>query len=763
MDLSILRKNLDKFHREGKLDNVFEQLNEHLKDNTPVSSQIKRLQFRYNLNGTLRRNGEIDAETYRKEIIDIGFVLIAEFNRITPNDIKQKNTKPSENENQNDLKRQAVAKRFAADSVPPNAPNRIIIFKEAITLYAKFLKFPENDLPRLLTKSDDELRSSIAYLNDLAKCYIATEDYPNAILLLQKITILKPNDIQSVTELATCYRETYEIEKALRILQEGLLIQPSNNHFHFGQLIIYLFFLQDAQKAEEIIRIYEEKTHEKLIKSDKVAANFKKFIRELTLILNGDANDKLTKDYYANLISYKSYKNAWYLLTGLVSQGKVENWTIEEIEIVKNKRFAQFRNNILTSERDRFNKAYSKIKENIKNQERNREFSKSLPLSVRSIEITRFQGIKYTSLKIPDGNKWIFVTGENGFGKTTILQSIAIGLHGRRDGTQVLFDEINENSVIKLVYREKTIWIQNEIQNKGIEVESISHKQEKDIEFKPLQIMACYGASRLNPQRQDALNEEKERSSVTYSLFNPDGTLLNIEHDLVLWKYKEDSRFEQVVSIFKQLADILAEVRVNTSSDRVEYQEKEPDEDGSVYDIWLPFGKLASGLKSIINMVGDMIVRLSDRQPDTLIHDLSGIIIIDEFDLHLHPKWQKKLPAALSQIFPKIQFIATTHSVIPLLGAPKESVFLKVNRTSEHGITIEQLDIDVKNLLPNILFTSDLFGMDAVDIRSVQNTSPDKARLEETEEEMKQNDSAWKNHNELAKNNPVPDNLFEKW
>jgi predicted ATP-binding protein involved in virulence len=39
-----------------------------------------------------------------------------------------------------------------------------------------------------------------------------------------------------------------------------------------------------------------------------------------------------------------------------------------------------------------------------------------------------------------------------------------------------------------------------------------------------------------------------------------------------------------------------------------------------------------------------------------------GIVLIDEIDLHLHPQWQRRLPGALKEAFPAIQFIATTHS-----------------------------------------------------------------------------------------------------
>ena len=66
----------------------------------------------------------------------------------------------------------------------------------------------------------------------------------------------------------------------------------------------------------------------------------------------------------------------------------------------------------------------------------------------------------------------------------------------------------------------------------------------------------------------------------------------------------------------------------------------------------------------------------------------------------------------LSELFPKIQFIASTHSVIPFLGTPKKSVFLKATKTQEEDIKITRVEIDIQNLLPNAILTSPLFDFE---------------------------------------------------
>jgi predicted ATP-binding protein involved in virulence len=68
-------------------------------------------------------------------------------------------------------------------------------------------------------------------------------------------------------------------------------------------------------------------------------------------------------------------------------------------------------------------------------------------------------------------------------------------------------------------------------------------------------------------------------------------------------------------------------------------------------------------------------------------------------------KLQREIVGKFSSIFPQIQFIVTTHSPIPLLGAYANSIIIKVTRTKKNGIELERVNIDLKNLTPNLLLT----------------------------------------------------------
>ncbi|MEK8015271.1 MAG: hypothetical protein VSS75_000280, partial [Candidatus Parabeggiatoa sp.] len=66
----------------------------------------------------------------------------------------------------------------------------------------------------------------------------------------------------------------------------------------------------------------------------------------------------------------------------------------------------------------------------------------TLPCAIKQIDIKNYQGIIKTRIRgIPVDTQWIFLTGENSFGKTSILQAIVIGLFGKQDQKRILTEE----------------------------------------------------------------------------------------------------------------------------------------------------------------------------------------------------------------------------------------------------------------------------------------------------------------------------------
>lgn len=100
------------------------------------------------------------------------------------------------------------------------------------------------------------------------------------------------------------------------------------------------------------------------------------------------------------------------------------------------------------------------------------------------------------------------------------------------------------------------------------------------------------------------------------------------------------------------------------------YANLRPGEEGSSRlvinqgGITLDFTQLSDGERGVLALVLDLARRLSQANPSLAdpLAESDAVVLIDEIDLHLHPKWQRQIVRNLTAAFPRCQFIATTHS-----------------------------------------------------------------------------------------------------
>jgi predicted ATP-binding protein involved in virulence len=93
--------------------------------------------------------------------------------------------------------------------------------------------------------------------------------------------------------------------------------------------------------------------------------------------------------------------------------------------------------------------------------------------------------------------------------------------------------------------------------------------------------------------------------------------------------------------------------------------------------------QLSDGEKCLLAMVGDLARRLAIANP-SLPDPLQGygVVLIDEIELHLHPKWQREIIPALTRTFPNCQFIVTTHSPQVISQVKPEGIYI-LEKTEE--------------------------------------------------------------------------------
>jgi predicted ATP-binding protein involved in virulence len=101
----------------------------------------------------------------------------------------------------------------------------------------------------------------------------------------------------------------------------------------------------------------------------------------------------------------------------------------------------------------------------------------------------------------------------------------------------------------------------------------------------------------------------------------------------------------------------------------------------------LPFNMLSDGVKNMIGIVADIAYRCVTLNPQfngEAARLTPGVVLIDEIDLHLHPKWQRRVVEDLKRTFPKIQFFATTHSPFIIQSLKANELINLDNRDGEY-------------------------------------------------------------------------------
>lgn len=150
------------------------------------------------------------------------------------------------------------------------------------------------------------------------------------------------------------------------------------------------------------------------------------------------------------------------------------------------------------------------------------------------------------------------------------------------------------------------------------------------------------------------------------------------------------------------------------------------DEDQFVFDfegLQTPFNALSDGYKAFIGWVGDLIGHLVDVTPENMrLDQVSGIVLVDEIDLHLHPAWQRQVVPLLSSTFPKLQFVLTSHSPLVASSVSNENIFI-TDRAIDGNATITQSTEHVFGQSVEHILLSNYFGLQTTRPASFENAA----------------------------------------
>jgi len=335
-------------------------------------------------------------------------------------------------------------------------------------------------------------------------------------------------------------------------------------------------------------------------------------------------------------------------------------------------------------------------------------------VAIDKVEIENYLTIKTAKLENLSDIKEIYFLGENGVGKTILLKSIISGL---------------QNELIPEDHRVKNSKV----------IITLSPKRKKYSKI------FAYGISRIH----DSENLTKIAEHGFSTLFDREKALLNpvnwFQQVLLQEKFNSNAiKVEKVLRFFNEIINFEIDDDIDkddeleidktqikvTSTENKAFKIKQDGADFKFYefDREVSFNHLADGYRSVLICLCDLLARLIKKIPTASeLEELNGIVLIDEIDMLLHPKWEYKIVSMLRDKLPNIQWFFTTHSPMLILGASKEAVFYRLYKENGETKISEQFTFDqIGSLLANAIITSPLFGLDYSGMREqTTKTRPD--------------------------------------
>jgi uncharacterized protein (TIGR02646 family) len=342
-------------------------------------------------------------------------------------------------------------------------------------------------------------------------------------------------------------------------------------------------------------------------------------------------------------------------------------------------------------------------KDNLKviNQEYPQDFYQKTRI-IKNIEIKNFKSINALSLDFPktsgDQESWVMIVGENGVGKSTILQAISLALAGQ--------EYLNELDV------EWRHFIRRHSGARKAEVKVYLSNLEDPIILtitkngatltpeKPQILVLGYGSTRLLPKERHKIEEGFIKTNIK-NLFDNYSQLKNVESWLSDPKQVSSDDFNSISASIRELLMLPGfndgkEILLRRRSGKITV-----NLGGTTQNIY----ELCDGYKSVLACVLDIMMSIHSLWPSP--ENAQGVVLLDEIETHLHPSWKIKIVSLLRNIFPLLNFVVTTHDPLCLRGAKKGEVIV-LNFSDERELSKSVIDIPpgipIEDLLMGVWF-----------------------------------------------------------
>ena len=318
-------------------------------------------------------------------------------------------------------------------------------------------------------------------------------------------------------------------------------------------------------------------------------------------------------------------------------------------------------------------------------------------MKLKSVEIENYRAIEKLELSLDPS--LTVLHGDNGYGKTSVLSAIAVGLGDeamlgpfldvfiyfceedwregaenprvslfsvdgkacKRQGTRSVFER--EKAEIEMSGRREIVekaLVGNSQENRKIPI-GVLYGTDRTVSDVPESVVSPRHLPR-RVSRLDALKGALSARTDFEDLF----AWFYFKEDEELREQKErrdfDYQLKEVSAVRQAISSMLPEVSdPRTESNPPRFVVSWESEQGQVEKLSLD--QLSGGYRIVLALAADLARRMVQGNPhldDPL--ESEAIVLIDEIELHLHPSWQQRVLIDLARTFPNAQFIASTHS-----------------------------------------------------------------------------------------------------
>jgi hypothetical protein len=325
---------------------------------------------------------------------------------------------------------------------------------------------------------------------------------------------------------------------------------------------------------------------------------------------------------------------------------------------------------------------------------------------ISHIRVSNFKAIKDLRFELrssrltKSGVPSLMILGENSTGKSSVLTAIALALIGKKEASKL-------RKYLPAIVRSAGVDRFDKLDDDRVEVSVGFHFSESDANFSydpvrhlidgtkaPSTIVLGYGPRRFfDPKRR---RHGQGAVARVRTLFDP---LATIPYPGDWLRAQTGSRYDAVAAALRIVLALDDDDELLIEPDGVSVRAN-----GRV----TPIEALSEGYRSVFVMTVDIIRELLDHWEH--LEQAQAVVLIDELETHLHPRWKMQVMTSLRRVLPRVQFIVTTHDPLCLRGMDDREVEV-LQRGDDNEIRRLKDLPSVKGMTAEQLLTSDYFGL----------------------------------------------------